>query len=727
MGLAPLIESALAMSYYEHISESYGRSIGAVVGSRESIMPALRPDIVVRRLAQKDELHFIIKDPLIQAYYKFSPEEWDIISLFDGTRTAEQTAEEYNRLHPSEYIDEETVLGHRQVLKEMDLLNLQAIEKSLQFMERMKEQRKNLAEKSKFKNLFEMTFSAWDPDESFNKVIPYLRFLYTKQFFIVSFIAILMMAAVNVIKWEEFKQGTIALYTFTDKSLWEILVFIILMTVTGTIHELGHGLTLKHFGGEVRAVGFLLFYLTPAFYCDVSDSYLLTSRKERLWVTFAGVYSELVLCSIATFVWYFAVPGTLIYHFAFQVILFTGVSSFLINMNPLIKLDGYYAIMDWLEIPELREESFDYLGRKIRSLFGLKVEEMEGMTRRKRRIYWIYGILAILYTVTLYILIVFWLRNVYLETFRGFGYVLLAGTVYILFRKEIREGFNFLRFAYLDKKEILMKKTKTKYAGIAIGLLLLLITIPKTHMKVSGPCEVQPLEQTEIRSEVDGFIRKVAVRENETVSAGQELALLENPELSQNAYRAVSGLAMLNRNLQIAQREADTSAYQMNLRMSREMAAQNSELERKLRHLILRSPIRGKIATPRVEEKNGKFLERGGIFCKVIAVDRVKIEIPVREYYVPDLQKGQKVKLKLDAYPTSTFEGAVERVSPAISHRVEALEGTYTEFLATAIIPNPDGKLLPGMRGDAKILAAEYSVAGRILRELRRWIQSRIW
>ncbi|MCI0411830.1 efflux RND transporter periplasmic adaptor subunit, partial [bacterium] len=280
---------------------------------------------------------------------------------------------------------------------------------------------------------------------------------------------------------------------------------------------------------------------------------------------------------------------------------------------------------------------------------------------------------------------------------------------------------------YLDKKEVLMKKTKTKYAAAAIGLLLLLITIPKTHMKVSGPCEVQPVEQIDIRSEVDGFVRSVPVRENQIVSVGQELTLLENPELSQNVYRGASALASLDRNLQIAQTEGDTSAYQMKLRMRRELAVQNDELDRKLQHLTLRSPIRGKIATPRVEEKSGEFLERGGIFCKIIAVDRVKIEIPVREYYVPDLQKGQKVKLKLDAYPISTFEGTVERVSPAISQRVEALEGTYSEFLATAIVPNPQGKLLPGMHGDAKILAAEYSIAGRILRELRRWIQSRIW
>jgi multidrug resistance efflux pump len=396
-------------------------------------------------------------------------------------------------------------------------------------------------------------------------------------------------------------------------------------------------------------------------------------------------------------------------------------------MNPLIKLDGYYAVMDSLEIPELREESFAHIGRKIKRLFGLKVDDLEGLTRRKRRIYWIYGILAILYTVTLYLVIIFWLRNVYLETFRGFGYVLLAATVYFLFRKELRHGFNFFKFVYLDKKEILMKKLKTKYTAGAIAILLLLLAIPKTHMKVSGPFEVRPAEQTEVRAEVDGFVRKVFVRENSTVSAGQELALLENAQLAQDSSRSISELTTLDRNLKIAETEGNTSEYQKGLRRKQEIAAQNDEFKRKLTQLFLRSPIQGKVATPRVEEKNGEYLKRGDVFCKMIYVDRVKIEIPVREYYVPDLQKGQKVVLKLDAYPTSTFEGKIEQVSPAIRERIEALEGTYTQFLATAIIENPKGKLLPGMRGDAKILAAEYSVLGRVFRELRRWIQSRIW
>lgn len=713
------------MSYYENLSGSFGRSSGP--GYPESVMPGLRPDLVIRRQAHGNEVYFIIKDPRVQQYYRYLPDEWDIISGFDGTKTAEAIVDGYNRAHPSDPIDEETIRSYRQALKEMDLLALPAVETSLQFVERMREQRRNRAESSKFKNIFEMTFSAWDPDEAFNRVTPYLRFLYTKPFFIVSLCAILMMAFVSAVKWDEFKQGTIDLYTFTDKSFWDILVFIFLMTVTGTLHELGHGLTLKHFGGEVRQVGFLLFYLTPAFYCDVSDSYLLTSRKERLWVTFAGVYCELILCSLATFVWYFAVPGTLLYDLVFKIILFTGISSFLINMNPLIKLDGYYAVMDSLEVPELREESFQYIGLKIKRLFRLKADDMEGLTRRKRRIFLIYGSLAILYTAVLYLVIVLWLRNIFLRSFQGLGYFLLLGAVYFIFGNELRGLFRFLRFFYLDKKEVLMKRKTLVTAGASFAILLLLATVIQTHTKISSRCTVEPVQVAEVRPEVEGFVREVRVEMNDAVRAGQELVRMENPDLAREVSKTSTDLELLDRRLSILQSENSVSDYQMKLREKSELSDRKSELDRKIGLLALKSPISGNVATPHLEETRGRYLKKGTIFCKVEDVARVKIEIPFREYYVEDVKPGQKVELRLEAYPTHTFEGEVARVSPATRERIKALEGAYSEFVATAVVDNSDGRLIPGMRGDAKILAQKYSVTGRILRELRRWFQSRIW
>jgi putative peptide zinc metalloprotease protein len=715
------------MSYYESPSDLYGKSFG-FGPPEEGRLFKLRGDLVVRQQTHKKEVFYIVKDPVARSYYKFVPSEWDLYVLFDGQRTPEQIVDEYNKKYPFEGIDEELLDSYRANLKEMELIELGSSEKNLMLMERIRSQRKMRAEGTgKWSNLFYVTFSAWDPDRIFNRIVPYLRFFWTKTFLVVSLIAIFLMLIVNIIKWDEFAHGTIALYSFTNKSLWELLVFIFLMTVTGALHEIGHGLTLKNFGGEVHQVGILLFYLTPAFYCDVSDSYVL-NRKDRLWVTFAGTYTELVLCSIATFVWFFAVPGTLLYDFAFQVILFSGISSFFINMNPLVKLDGYYALMDTLEIPDLREEAFGFLGRWFkRNIFRLQTEEPEDTTRRKRRIFVIYGSLAILYTLLVYLLLLTWVRNIYLNTFGQFGYFLLAGTIYYFFRKQIRKGAGFLKFVYLDKKELLKNRKVAFYSAAGLVFLGLLLFIPQTHSKISNSFVIQPIKQTDVRCETDGFVAQVFVQQNARVRSGQVLAKLNNPELEQAASRVAGELEIMDRQLSRLQTSQEPAAYQMKFRAREQMLQQSSELQQKLKKLLLLSPIAGKVITPDLQEKLGTYAPKGTLFCKIFDVHQVLVEIPVREYDINDVQVGQRVLLKVNAYPTETFEGTVKAVSPAIVERVEALEGTYTRIKVTVIIENPEGKLVPGMEGDARILAQEYSLAHRMTRELVRWIESRIW
>ena len=136
-------------------------------------------------------------------------------------------------------------------------------------------------------------------------------------------------------------------------------MWIVVFTVI-TMHEFSHGLTCCHFGGKVREVGFMLIYFQPAFYCDVSDSWMFPSKRQRLWVTFAGGYFQLVLWGVATIVWRITDTDTLINQIVLVVIVFAGLQT-LVNFNPLIKLDGYYMLSDYLEIPNLRAKAMTSL------------------------------------------------------------------------------------------------------------------------------------------------------------------------------------------------------------------------------------------------------------------------------------------------------------------------------------------------------------------------------
>src|SRR5262249_19642475 len=138
---------------------------------------------------------------------------------------------------------------------------------------------------------------------------------------------------------------------------WETAVWawLILLVVTA-LHESAHGLTCKHYGGEVHEIGFLLLFFMPCFYCNVSDAWLFKEKSKRLWVTFAGGYFELFVWALAVFVWRLTLPGSGPNYLAFVVVAACGVQT-LFNFNPLLKFDGYYLVSDWLEIPNLQQRA----------------------------------------------------------------------------------------------------------------------------------------------------------------------------------------------------------------------------------------------------------------------------------------------------------------------------------------------------------------------------------
>src|SRR3990172_4032586 len=145
------------MSYYENPSDLYGKSFGH--GSPDPGLPKLRSDLVVRRLTFQQDVTFMVKDPVHQAYYGYPPTDWEILRRFDGQHTVEEIVEEYNTAFPREMIDEELVESYIASLKDSDLLEVSTREKSLMLLERMRTQRKMRAEGT---GMSQIIMTDWD-------------------------------------------------------------------------------------------------------------------------------------------------------------------------------------------------------------------------------------------------------------------------------------------------------------------------------------------------------------------------------------------------------------------------------------------------------------------------------------------------------------------------------------------------------------------------------------
>jgi putative peptide zinc metalloprotease protein len=163
------------------------------------------------------------------------------------------------------------------------------------------------------------------------------------------------------------------------------------------VHEFAHGLTLKHFGGRVEEMGFQFLYFIPALYCNVSDAWLL-KRRERILVTFAGGYVQFVIWAWATIAWRLLAPETFGSRVCLITIGFAAVQA-AFNFNPLLKLDGYYILSDYLEIPNLRAKAFAHLRRRASEAFSGSWRYRSGANgNRHERVFAVYGTAAFAFT-----------------------------------------------------------------------------------------------------------------------------------------------------------------------------------------------------------------------------------------------------------------------------------------------------------------------------------------
>ena len=142
--------------------------------------------------------------------------------------------------------------------------------------------------------------------------------------------------------------------------------------VTSALHEFGHGAALAHHGGRPSRLGMMLFYLSPAFFCDVTDGWRLGDRTVRVRVALAGILVQLVVAAVAALA-ALAVPGP--WGSALLVLAVTTTVTGLMNLIPFVKLDGYIALMSHVDVPFLRERSMTDARRSVaRVLYGGRYE-----------------------------------------------------------------------------------------------------------------------------------------------------------------------------------------------------------------------------------------------------------------------------------------------------------------------------------------------------------------
>jgi putative peptide zinc metalloprotease protein len=695
--------------------------------------PKLRTDLRISEQTISGETSYVVKNFETNSYNRYGATEYGVLQLCDGTRTALEISDALTERHP------DSPLGEAEVLEFLDsiepaLWERSVGEKNLAVLERIRDERKGRLDQS---SVLYMSFKAWDPDKTLAKIDPYLSWMFTPGFVVFSIGVFIIACYLLASDWARVQHDTSTLYNFSDKSAYDIWMFWILLMILGAIHEFGHGLTCKHFGGDVHQMGFLLIYFTPAFYTDTTDILLFKRGSERQWVIFAGIWIELVLCGFSGVIWYFSPVGSVTNDIAYKMMLLSGIQGALLNLNPLIKADGYYALSQFLNVDNLREESFAFLRTWAEKYLLRHDIDLPPTSKRQRRIFFLFGVSAIVYSNTLLIFVIVFAKNVLVSKLGDeWGYFATLVIIYFFARKGIQHALPTVRAWLRQKREDYMawKMTRTQQAG-ALGLALLLL-IPPVSSSVSTGLVLEPGASARVRAEVPGQIKTVYVKPGDTVKAGQLLAVLQNPEIATDADSLRHQLAMASSQLRNGQDRSDydsaANAVRDRTRLQQELAV----AEKRAASLEIRAPMDGVVATTNLDQKPGEFLAAGDEFAQVVDRSTMKARILVRDWDLQDVQQGAAVRVKVVPFPYRTYAGKVDRIYPASAvdrpvtqtEDLERLGQKLTNYFAVDMeFANPDGSLTEGMTGDAKVSGKRASVAWQASRAMWRWAHSQAW
>ncbi len=662
--------------------------------------PRLDPKATFREHVE-DGAHVVrVYIPSSGYMFKLAPAQWALAQLFDGTRSYSEIAGLYSQ-QTGEFYDEQAISEFSSELESAGFWYRTAQEKNvLLLLQSKEERRKNLKAKNRFSDLSIIIFPAYNPDRWLTKLHAKTRFIYTRWFTVLTVFAFLFTAGLTVSHWAEIGRDTAQFYNFSDKTFGDVVVLYALGMFVVAVHEYAHAHACKHCGGRVPAMGFALIFLTPAFYTDTTEGAVMGTRSQRLVIALAGIWSELMLCSMATPIWWLTEPGTVIHEGAYFMMMLTGIVSLIVNWNPLMKLDGYHMLCEIIGIAELKEDSTAYLSAWVkRHIWRLPVE-VPYVPKRRRPGFAIYALLSGAYSYMVLYIVARFAGNVSRNFSPEWAFIPEYGVALLVFKSRIRLLVNFMKLVYLDKKERVRVWLGSHRALLTAAVVIALLLLPVWHQSTSG-----------------SFVL---------------VAKLRNLPLQSDVAEAQAQFVVAADRMTLAAMHYEN--YGTALQERQRLAAQSEQLRQKAANLEINSPISGVVLSPRLRDRVGSYLTEGTELLEVADLSTLRARIYVSEYDMHKVRAGAPAKLQVEGVP-KTWQSRAAAITPVSQASDPTLvdpskfKGLHPPqfYLVELLVSGADGSLKPGMTGVARVYGKRTSLAGLALETLRVVLGRKIW
>lgn len=559
--------------------------------------PRLRAQAVIHRHVLRGKVWYILEDSINARFHRLSPALYRIVARMDGTRTVQDIWRAAVLQEEQDCPTQDEVIQLLGRLHSADLIrgqlspDINEISRRATYLSR-----KNLI--ARVRSPLAVRVPLVDPDRFLEATVFLFRPLFGVLGAIIWIGFVLWGISLGVLHWTELSSNVADRVLSADN----LLLVWILFPLVKVVHELGHGYAAKRWGGEIHEMGVMFLVFVPVPYVEASSATAFPSRWQRAVVSAGGMLAEMPLAVVALWLWAEMEPG-LARSAMYNVVLIAGVSTLLFNGNPLLRFDGYYILMDLLEMPNLGPRSNRYVGYLIQKYaFRVTTAVSTADAPEERKILFFYAIASYLYRLTVMTAIILFVAT----KFFTIGVALAIWAAFQMFVLPIAKLIWFVLAAPV------LKERRARALGLSAGFVAataaMFLVLPAPLATIAEGVIKAP-EHSAIRVEAAGFVSEVGATPGETVRPDQVLVRLDAPLLE----------------AEIAVFEAQTRELQALLLATQEDPAQARLFRAQLDHvgarlalareradaLTIRAGRSGVFLTEDVDGLLGRYLGRG--------------------------------------------------------------------------------------------------------------------
>lgn len=437
----------------------------------------------------------------------------------------------------------------------------------------------------------------WDPEPFLKRNVTAIKMAY-------SWPAIVIVALTLIWAGIEFALNRERAFSQSSEilQLGNLIPLYIAIFVTHFFHELSHAALTKYYGGHVRTMGIMLLMLTPLPYADLSSVWNFRDKWHRAMVGAAGMYSDLFACSVATIFWAYSPPGAL-NEIALNLMFVTAVYTFVFNINPLMRFDGYYILSDLVEIPNLHTAAKAQFTALFRTRFLKEQENPNDVVSTQRRTFMIaFFIISNIYRIMIMAGIVFFVADQYF----GLGLLAAFAMAYNAFIAPVAKALKPLKSPHFLRKHRLKLFISFSLAALLVAVIFF-VPVPDNR-RLDGIIEAQ--NRVRVFVPVNGQLIETARRSGERIAKGDVIAVMQNSELllQRTGMQARMQGAQTRRAQAISTGAIELAAIEQEISTLSESL---DFMKDQVADLTIRAPIDGIWISDQLTGQTGNWISRG--------------------------------------------------------------------------------------------------------------------